>query len=55
MSDYNRYSFTVKEDDVLRVLHDAASAGVQPLLYINGMFYNVELKNVRPADPADMF
>lgn len=55
MSDYNRYSFTVKEEDILRVLHDAASAGVQPMLYINGMFYTVELKNVQAPDPADLF
>ena len=43
MSDYNLYSFTIAEEDILRVLRDAVSAGCKPLLLINGMFYNIKI------------
>lgn len=43
MSDYNQYNFTIKEADLLRVLHDAARAGCRASVVINGMFYDVEL------------
>lgn len=53
MSDYNNYDFTIKEADLLRVLHDAAAHGCQPLVIINGMFYNLELEQTASASSAD--
>jgi len=58
MSDYNRYDFTIKESDLLRVMREAAAGGLAPMVYINGMFYNVQLEDIPPltsADPDDMF
>lgn len=53
MSDYNSYSFTIQEADVLRVLRDAAAHGYKPHVMINGMMYDVELENVLSAIPSD--
>ena len=44
MSDYNLYNFTIKEQDLIRVLHEAAKHGCKPLVLINGMYYNLELE-----------
>ena len=44
MSDYNQFNFTIKEKDLLRVLKDAAAHGYQPLVLINGMYYNLDLE-----------
>lgn len=49
MSDYNRYDFTIKEADLLRVLHDAAAHGYQSLVVINGMYYNLKLEQTAQA------
>ena len=53
MSDYNRYDFTIREADLLRVLKDAAAHGCKPMVIINGMFYNLELDNIPSAPSAD--
>ena len=53
MSDYNNYNFTIRGTDLLRVLQDAASHGCQPLIIINGEFYNVELENAPSAVQDD--
>ena len=53
MSDYNNYDFTVKEKDIITVLKDAAAFGCVPMLYINGMYYNIELDGVTVPDPRD--
>ena len=58
MSDYNRYDFTIKESDLLRVIREAAAGGLAPMVYINGMFYNVQLEDIPSspsADPDAMF
>ena len=56
MSDYNLYDFTIREADLLRVLKDAASHGYQPLVMINGEFYNLELETpAASADPVEIF
>lgn len=55
MSDYNQYDFTIKEEDLLRVLHDAAAHGCQPLVVINGMFYNLKLEQTSSAVTEDLF
>lgn len=47
MSDYNRYDFTIREADLLRVLKDAAAHGYKPTVIINGEFYDVELDAVK--------
>lgn len=49
MSDYNQYDFTIREEDLLRVLKDAAAHGYEPMVIINGMYYNVKLKNIPSA------
>lgn len=58
MSDYNRYDFTIKESDILRVMREAAAGGYAPMVYINGMFYNVQLEGIPSSpseDPDDIF
>lgn len=56
MQDFSNYSFTIKEADLLRVLKDAASHGYQPLVMINGEFYNLELETTAAsADPVEIF
>ena len=44
MSDYNLYSFTLKEADILRVLREAVSLGLHPRIIINGMFYDIQME-----------
>lgn len=53
MSDYNSYDFTIRESDLLQVLRGAASHGYQPLVMINGMYYNIALENIPSAPSAD--
>lgn len=45
MSDYNLYNFTIKEKDLLRVLHDAENCGYRPMVIINGMYYELKLES----------
>lgn len=47
MSDYNLYSFTIKEEDLLRVLHDAKDHGYNAYVLINGMHYAVKLEEAK--------
>lgn len=56
MSDYNRYDFTIREADLLQVLHDAAAHGCRPMVIINGEFYDVELdaEKIHSAASADL-
>lgn len=56
MSDYNLFpgAFTVKEADIIDVLKSAIAAGLDPMLYINGMYYSVQIDNVQVAEkPID--
>lgn len=43
MQDFQRYDYTIREADLLRVLRDAAAHGCKPTVIINGEFYNVDL------------
>lgn len=46
MGDYKLFPeevWTIKEKDLIRVLHEAAKHGCKPLALINGMYYNLEL------------
>lgn len=54
MQDFNRYNYTIKEADLLRVLRDAAAHGCKPTVIINGEFYDVELdtENIPSAASA---
>ena len=56
MQDFNRYNYTIKESDLLRVLKDAAAHGCKPIVIINGEFYDVELdaENIPSAASADL-
>lgn len=42
MQDFDRYSFTIEENDLVRVLKDAQKNGYPPLVIINGEYYNVQ-------------
>ena len=56
MQDFNRYNYTIKESDLLRVLKDAAAHGCKPTIIINGEFYDVELgmESIPSAASADL-
>ena len=56
MQDFQRYDYTIREDDILRVLRDAAAHGYTPTVIINGEFYDVELdaENIPSAASADL-
>lgn len=41
MQDYYDYNFSVSIEDVKQVLIDTIKSGLKPLLYINGMYYDV--------------
>ena len=55
MSDYKLYpgAFTIKEAAILRVLKEAAAAGIAPMLYINGLYYNVDIDAAPVQDSSD--
>lgn len=42
MQDFNRYNFTINENELVRVLKDAQKNGYPPLVIINGEYYNVQ-------------
>lgn len=56
MDSYMKYDHTIKEEDLLRVLRDAAAHGYTPTVIINGEFYDVELdaESVPSAASADL-
>ena len=56
MQDFNRYNYTIKESDLLRVLKDAGAHGYKPTVIINGEFYDVELdaESIPSAASADL-
>ena len=43
MQDYFDYNFTVNINDVIKLIQSAADNGYPALLYINGMYYNIDL------------
>lgn len=50
MQDFNRYSFTIEENDLVRVLKDAQKNGYPPLVIINGEYYNVQFNREENTD-----
>ena len=57
MDTYQKYDHTIKEEDLLRVLRDAASHGCGALVIINGEYYTVKLdpEKIPSADPGELF
>jgi hypothetical protein len=57
MDTYQRYDHTIKEEDLLRVLREAASHGYMSWIVINGEYYTVKLdpEKVPSAVSADLF
>ena len=53
MDTYQKYDHTISEESLLQVLRGAASHGYQPLVMINGMYYNIALENIPSAPSAD--
>ena len=53
MDEYRKYGFSVNEGDILTVLKDAVRAGVEPMLYINGMYYTVNIDAGPVQDSSD--
>lgn len=41
MSDYNLYDFSIKESELIKAIQAARKAGFEPLIVINGMYYNI--------------
>lgn len=57
MDSYMKYDHTIKEEDLLRVLRDAANHGYMSLIVINGEYYNVKLdpEKIPSADSDVLF
>lgn len=53
MQDFTRYSFTLRENDIVRVMKDAQKNGYSPLVIINGEYYNVEFESEDKTDEKD--
>lgn len=41
MQEYRDYNFTVEIDKISELLNTAIAAGLKPLIYINGMYYDI--------------
>ena len=48
MSDYN-FDMSINEDRLLDAIRDAKKYGLEPLVYINGLYYTVNMKNAEKA------
>lgn len=57
MDTYQKYDHTIKEEDLLRVLREAASHGYMSWIVINGEYYTVKLdpKKIPSADCEELF
>jgi len=57
MDTYQKYDHTIKEEDLLRVLREAASHGCMSWIVINGEYYTVRLdpKKIPSADLGELF
>ena len=57
MDTYQKYDHTIKEEDLLRVLREAASHGYMSWIVINGEYYTAALdpEKIPSADSADLF
>jgi hypothetical protein len=50
---YMKWNHSIKEEDLLRVLRDAASHGYISWVVINGEYYSVELDKSKIPVPDD--
>lgn len=57
MDTYQKYDHTIKEENLLRVLREAASHGYMSWIVINGEYYTVKLDpgKIPSVDSADLF
>ena len=57
MDTYHKYDHTIKEEDLLRVLREAASHGYMSWIVINGEYYTVKLepKKIPSVDSEELF
>lgn len=57
MDSYMKYDHTIKEEELLRVMRDAASHGYMSWVVINGEYYTVKLdpEKVHSADSDELF
>ena len=45
MSDYNNFDMSINEDRLLDAIREAKNYGLEPLVYINGLYYTINMKN----------
>lgn len=50
---YMKWNHSIKEEDLLRILRDAASHGYISWIVINGEYYSVELDKSKIPVPDD--
>ncbi len=43
----NNYNYTIKEKDLLRILKEYEKRGGEPLVILNGEFYNILFESVK--------
>lgn len=57
MDSYMKYDHTIKEENLLQVLRDAASHGYMSWVVINGEYYTVKLdsEKILSAVPDELF
>lgn len=57
MDTYQKYDHTIKEEDLLRVMREAASCDFTSWIVINGEYYTVKLEpeKIPPASSVDLF
>lgn len=57
MDTYRQYSHKIREEDLLRLLREAASHGCWSYVVINGEYYTIALdtKKIPSVDSGDLF
>lgn len=56
MDTYSRWNHCIEENDLLRILRDAASHGYNSIVVINGEYYTVKLdKSKFPVNEENLF
>ena len=57
MDSYMKYDHTIKEENLLQVLREAASHGYMSWVVINGEYYTVKLnpQKIPSVDPDELF
>lgn len=41
------YNYTIKEQDLIRTIRNAAEHGYNAMIYINGEYYDIELNDIK--------